>query len=161
MIPYYRRVRDTDDGCCIDQCLMCHATWEWRGGSGIIRYCMYCGNELKGEHISRDHDMPRWQWEYGQRHGENALYRLLRDWMPKRKPRRVWNIEDRLVMIHRETWNVAITRGWRRTYCTAETAVDALGALKRLRAEQAESEAEETVRDVLYRTEFRAIREIQ
>ena len=72
-IPYYRYVRDADDGCGIDQCLNCGATWEWRGGSGKVKYCMYCGVKFRSELHCRDHETPRWMYEYRQRHGDECF----------------------------------------------------------------------------------------
>jgi hypothetical protein len=52
--PYRRYVRYTDDGRGIDECLNCQSRpWEWRGGSGIVRFCTYCGIELSGQKSGR------------------------------------------------------------------------------------------------------------
>jgi len=103
-IPNYREVRDTDDGCCILQCLHCHETWEWRGGSAEVRFCMYCGIRFAGKLESRDHDTPRWMHDLRLRLGDEVYYRRESAiWDRAYVNQRVapyWIIESRTFWIH-------------------------------------------------------------
>ena len=64
MIPHYRCVRGTDDGCAIYQCLLCGETWEWRGGSAPVRFCIFCGGPLISKLDCREQDTPRWLYNF-------------------------------------------------------------------------------------------------
>ena len=114
MIPYYRHVRDTDDGCGICECLACRGTWEWRGGSGKITYCMYCGIRFAGKLECRDQDQPRWQYELQQRLGNEDYWPIERRWWDslRRKPEPYWVLEERVTLL-RLDGSVSSVGEWR------------------------------------------------
>ncbi len=99
-IPYYRCVRDSDDGCVICQCLHCGETWEWRGGSGKVHFCMFCGTAIERLE-TRDSDTPRWEHDLEKRHGDAWPEVRCRMWHEKwqkqdqRKRPPYWTIEER------------------------------------------------------------------
>lgn len=64
----YRRVRDTDDGCAIYQCLWCHNTIEIRENPEWAKWCFCpkCGKSWFDRKRCRDRYTPRWAWDkYG------------------------------------------------------------------------------------------------
>ncbi len=100
LIPFYRCVRDADDGCVICQCLHCGETWEWRGGSGKVRFCLFCGTAIEWRE-TRDSDTPRWKHDLEMRSGDNwpeVRCRLWREESAKRdarKPEPYWVLVER------------------------------------------------------------------
>ena len=99
-IPFYRDVRYTDDGCSIFECLTCKATWEWRGGSGPVRYCLFCGVEFRGQWECREQDTPRWMYELQQQSLDAQSRVRLRD--RPRPPESYWVIEERMFRLNGE-----------------------------------------------------------
>lgn len=95
-IPYFRHVRDTDDGCGISECLHCRATWEWRGGSGPVRFCMYCGIAFQGEWACRNDGTPRWLYNLQTWVSPDRYDALQSRWWSRYRPADTyWVIEER------------------------------------------------------------------
>lgn len=80
----YRRVRYTDDGCEIYQCLWCLGTIEIRDDPNYgWHFCPKCGKSWFTRLQCRDHEVPRWYYDrYGNRgsydvkvklHGQSCL----------------------------------------------------------------------------------------
>ena len=60
----YRRVRYTDDGCNLYQCMWCHQTIEIRDDPQYgWKFCPLCGKSWFKRLHCREHDLPRWVWE--------------------------------------------------------------------------------------------------
>jgi len=140
-IPYHRYVRYTDDGCGIDECLNCKATWEWRGGSGKVRCCMYCGVEFRGQLECRDSETPRWLYDLKQRLGDEAFYRWeSRWWNRPRKQEPYWVLEERSFLLREgceellQDWHKTRDLPW------LKSAHDAYAELLRVRKEDAEGD---------------------
>ena len=96
MIPYWRTVRYTDDGCCIYQCLQCKAEWESRTGPGYTdrgvyrahwHYCPYCGCQWQGTARESEDD-------FGPRRKRIVEAQYKARW-PQREPSYWWVIEER------------------------------------------------------------------
>lgn len=141
-IPYHRYVRYTDDGCGIQECLQCKAQWEWRGGSGTVRFCMYCGVEFKGQHEGRDQETPRWQHDLRRRLGDEAYWQVERQWNERRwataRKRRYWVVEERCFWA-RNSDPEELLEDWhpKHVLTQVQSAHDAYSELVRVRREDA------------------------
>jgi len=147
-IPYYRYVRDADDGCGIDQCLNCGATWEWRGGSGKVKYCMYCGVKFRNELHCRDRETPRWMYEYRQRHGDEALHKLERRWWDHQcsQPGPSWVLEEQTILLKSDGRDDHILADWHKKRCLTQD-VSAHDAYKSLLAARREDSGDDSSDD--------------
>lgn len=73
----YRRVRYTDDGCDIYQCLWCLGTIEIRDDPHYgWNFCPKCGKSWFQRLDCRDHEVPRWYYDRWGNRGSNELVRL-------------------------------------------------------------------------------------
>lgn len=142
-IPHYRLVRDTNDGCGEYQCLFCGHTWEWRGGSAPVRFCMFCGTEYapQGRLDCRDQGTPRWQYELQKKHGEERIYLWEQTWRREHKPQPCWIVEERCIWL-KDGKDDHVQRDWKfktrlRFYPNIMTAHEAFQELLRLRDEEA------------------------
>ena len=73
----WRKVRYTDDGCEIYQCLNCKDTWESRTPADVWSYCPNCGTRWLGQLECRHHEIPRWYFDrYGNRAEWTDMIRL-------------------------------------------------------------------------------------
>ena len=102
-IAYYRSVRDSDDGCGIYQCLHCGQTWEWRGGSAPVRFCLFCGQAIERLE-TRDQDTPRWKHDLEKRYGDDWPEKRGQMWQEEweKRDRRqppYWVIEERCFIL--------------------------------------------------------------
>ena len=70
----WRRIKYTDDGCNLYQCLHCKDTWETRTPADVWSYCPNCGIRWLGEHACRPAECPRWFWD---RYGDRPDYDLM------------------------------------------------------------------------------------
>lgn len=60
----FRRVRYTDDGCNIYQCLWCHQSIEIRDDPQYgWNFCPLCGKSWFKRLHCREHTLPRWVWD--------------------------------------------------------------------------------------------------
>lgn len=145
-IPYHRYVRYTDDGCGIEQCLNCKATWEWRGGSGIVRFCMYCGVQFKGQLECRDQDTPRWQYDLRRQLGDEVYWRIERQWDERRWTtackRPCWVIQERTFWLKRDGTVDHLLHEWhsKRRLNHCGSAHEAFSYLQATRKEEAEQD---------------------
>jgi hypothetical protein len=96
-VPFYRCVRDTDDGCGVYQCLQCGETWEWRGGSGQVRFCLFCGCAIE-KLETRDTDTPGWLYEWQKRHGDRHCI-WERTWRRDPVQQPYWIVENRCIWL--------------------------------------------------------------
>lgn len=51
MIPKWRYVEYTDDGCEVCQCLACYHRWEGRTSAAGWAFCPYCGVRWQGQEV--------------------------------------------------------------------------------------------------------------
>jgi hypothetical protein len=142
-IPYYRYVRYTDEGCGIEECLNCKATWEWRGGSGKVRFCMFCGVEFQRRLECRDSDTPRWMHELRVRLGDQRFFQLeSRLWESLRRQRqneRCWVLEERNFWLKDDGTDDHLGKDWQIVdrLTRAKSAHDAFKSLTAKRKEEA------------------------
>lgn len=61
----YRKVRNTDDGCPVWQCLWCKQCIELRCNPETrgFNFCMFCGKSWFRRLMCRNHEVPRWAYE--------------------------------------------------------------------------------------------------
>lgn len=92
----YRKVRYTDDGCTIYQCLWCLGTLETRDDPHYgWNFCPKCGKSWFNRLQCRDHDIPRWYYErWGNGDDPNApsVYEM---YPPRPQSTATWIIECR------------------------------------------------------------------
>lgn len=62
VIPYFRAVNYLDDGIFEWQCLSCYSFFAC-GHISNWNYCPFCGIKHKGTIETRDHEVPRWQYD--------------------------------------------------------------------------------------------------
>ena len=75
----FRKIRYTDDGCTLYQCLNCREQYELRDDPARWVYCPCCGVkwEAPRQYACRDHEIPRWYYDrYGNRADYDAVIRL-------------------------------------------------------------------------------------
>jgi hypothetical protein len=117
-IPYYRCVRDSDDGCGIYQCLHCGETWEWRGGSAKVRFCLFCGTPVE-KRETRDQETPHWLYDLEKRSRDNwpeVRARMWREDWEKRDRRPAppdWVIDERTFVIDKEGEQPRLLTDWK------------------------------------------------
>lgn len=93
----YRRVRYSDDGCDIYQCMWCKRTVEIRDNPDFgWNFCPKCGKSWFKRLMCRPNTVPRWYWDYfgdpEADHTKPAIWEL----MPEpAKPTKQWVIECR------------------------------------------------------------------
>ena len=86
----FRRVRYTDDGCNIYQCLWCMNRVEIRDDPSYWNFCPICGKSWFTRLQCRDHETPRWAWDrYGHDDANHPAYHTYK------KDERQWVIESR------------------------------------------------------------------
>ncbi len=169
MIPHYRCVRGTDDGCAIYQCLLCGETWEWRGGSAPVRFCMFCGGPLISKLDCREQDTPRWLYDWQKTHGESH-YIWERSWRRDLVPQPCWVVEHRCIWL-KDGRDDHLNHDWKfkhrlNNYRHTMTAHEAYEELQRLRQEEAVRDTPadpdydpEIDNSPWFRYEFRLVRE--
>lgn len=122
--------------------MACGATWEWRGGSGKVAYCMYCGIRFVGKMVCRDHDQPRWQFELQERLGNEAYWPIERRWWDsqRRPPQPCWVLEERVMLLRLDGTVLSVgdwkcsRRLYRRGGMSAHEAYDCLKEARRREA---------------------------
>ena len=96
MIPKWREVRYTDDGCSIFQCLSCYGQWESRSEpsyshdgeyKAIWRFCPLCGCQWDGSAREGDH--------FGLR--RQRIIDAIRSPEPSSTPDFWWVVEERWI----------------------------------------------------------------
>ena len=92
----YRKVRYSDDGCYVYQCLWCLGTVEIRDDPHYgWHFCPKCGKSWFNRLECRDHEVPRWYYErWGNGDDPNApsVYEMF---PPRQESRATWVIECR------------------------------------------------------------------
>lgn len=102
----YRRVRYTDDGCTIYQCLWCMNRIEIRDDPVFWCFCPKCGKSWFTRLECRDHDTPAWAWNrYGSYDCEHPTY------YTHHKDEYWWIIEERT------KWPNSEWSGWHHETC--------------------------------------------
>jgi hypothetical protein len=119
MIPYWRYVRYTDDGCALYQCLSCYNEWEGRGAPGWTdmegqyhtdwKFCPCCGVEWFGCNREREEDYGprRTRIRQAQDARREELWRVRYEDLPCNQADYWWVIEERstcLLYDHTEGW---------------------------------------------------------
>lgn len=98
MIPKYRHMHYTDEGCDLYQCLSCYAQMEFRY-CPKYNFCPVCGVKWEGQLECRDTYTPR--WVYGLGVSEDEQYNITKAYY-KAKKKRGWIIESRTIFWNRD-----------------------------------------------------------
>lgn len=91
----FRKVRYSDDGCTIFQCMWCKQTIEIRDNPDYWNFCPKCGKSWFQRMQCRDHEIPRWyydRWGNGEEPGAPSVYELC---APRKPSTATWVIECR------------------------------------------------------------------
>lgn len=97
MIPKYRHMHYTDEGCDLYQCLSCYKQMEFRY-CPEYNFCPICGVKWEGKLECRESHNPRWVYELGVSEDEQYNFRAKAYY--KAEVKRCWIIEKRTVF-----WN--------------------------------------------------------
>lgn len=110
----FRKVRYTDEGCSLFECLWCKKQVEARGHIGSWNFCPHCGKSWFQELVCRDRDTPAWWYKrYRQNEdqvvkttsGEYRAYNL--PFYGYQQPQLEWVIQ------YRTKWNKEDWSEWR------------------------------------------------
>lgn len=91
MVPKYRKVSYHEEGIYIFKCLMCSCnikTYDYHD----YQYCPHCGTKWEGQLECREHDVPRWVYDWEKKHGD-LPYHKWHDRSPE-LAKRGWVIEE-------------------------------------------------------------------
>jgi hypothetical protein len=170
MIPFYRYVESTDDGCGVNQCLSCYQQWEGRTSpewSGW-KFCPYCGCKWEGKLECREQHQPAWlyrlkqqdqqKWEEWERDSwSRSTIPRKRGWVIESRDCRAgegdgWVADTRLESDRKSNWNVHV---WQSDYGVTTLRM-VLSQLASLRQQAAVDLCEQTEWPWKHWTEYRA-----